>query len=402
MVLANDRGTLPDFPRGEFEVFATDLASGRLGRATLRPDSEELALQLEGPRHLALRIHVAEDAPLVHPRVAWQAVPPDPPSPFAMEDPWPWIEFEEPTRRYAALDPGGAWSFDDLPPGRGWLIVEAGGRHSVVREVPETIGELEMDFAPAVEAVVRSHRPYSPVSIEGPRLPSQFGWTDQAGEIAVFVPPGPLVARAGTAREARSYPKGFWAGAGSGGLEFTGLDERDRPRGCICGFVTDLAGQPQAGAEVLMQGGDGRPASVHTDEHGSFRFTALPPGPYALFARATGDNTSVWHLHHAFLLDSDHPREGEQQVDMQLWPGVFEFEADPADAGSWTLVDAAGEPVWTATASVHGLVRVSNLPPGRYQVVYRATVAAPERQLGWIDIEPDAGRVAHLVPEGER
>ena len=355
----------------------------RLGDLRLQHEGSEVELSLAPVRGLEVQVATAGGA--AHgAELAWQAVPFRSPDPLR-DEPTTWLAAADPTRVIASTDEEGRAVVPSAGGRRGWLMAVAPNHPPAVVEVTAEQSAVALQLSQAVEVSIRTNRPYLGLQLQCDGLPELVGLSDAASECFFLVPPGPIVARANFGSKGHSYPKGYWAGISTGVLRFSLLDDRGQPRGCVYGFVRDHQGLPVAGAEVFVQGADGRPDRGETDEHGFYRFTGLPAGGYIAFARPPGEYTAWWKLEGAQVPSADGGSEGEARADLRIWPCALELRA-AADVWELEIQDQDGERITGGAPDDEGRLMVTCLPPGSYRIVARDSEDDAGRPVGEVEL----------------
>lgn len=394
------RAVLPGVFHGRYELFVEQGSPRHSARADLVHDGSVQSLALRPQPSVQVRA-VAPDGQYASFQASWQSAPFDPGWPFT-PDPLAAVESGDPTQRLGDSGEAGAVTFEDLPFAGGHILVEAPHFAPVTHRLEPGQAVVEVELPESYEISIRSDRAYLPVRVEADGQPAQVGRTNAAAEAFALVPAGPVFVRSGFRLGGHSYPKGYLAGIQSDPLEFNVLDDRGRPRGCVCGFVLDEHGHPAAKAEVLIQGSTGFPDTTKTDEFGFYRFTALESDVYQIFALPPGDFRAFKNLAAVQLLPTSEDEQGEAIQNLTYYHGGVVIPGGvPPDA--WVeFLDEQDQRVWNAEPNEKGAIKVANMPPGQYRLIGHASEDDPGWELATVEVAGGHTELTEVRWEGQQ
>ncbi|MBX0356899.1 carboxypeptidase regulatory-like domain-containing protein [Halobacillus sp. Nhm2S1] len=147
------------------------------------------------------------------------------------------------------------------------------------------------------------------------------------------------------------------------------------------GTVTDIAGDPIPGAEVVVrQFTSTGPiiATAITETDGSYLVTSLPPGTFILIAKADGyaQETSSLILEPGSIVTEDFVLS--QQTSTLEGTVTGESTGDPIENALVQIFDANGVLIATAQTGADGTYRLDGLSPGEYTASFSNPEYQPE------------------------
>lgn len=155
----------------------------------------------------------------------------------------------------------------------------------------------------------------------------------------------------------------------------------------VSGQVVAPSGAPVAGARVSLQADSwaAGPPDAMSEPDGSFRFEGLPPGSYGLAARKEGEGRTRQPV---AVTVAEAPLEG---VVLELAPtGAIHGRLLGLNVDELAQVQvSAGWGAGVATVAYDGSYRLSDLPPGTWQVVAELPRTG-RRAEGEVTLEPEA------------
>ena len=178
-------------------------------------------------------------------------------------------------------------------------------------------------------------------------------------------------------------------------------------KGVLAGSVTTTAGQPAAGARVMLNGGDGPSRTTTTDARGQFVFEGLRTGRYNVTVMKPGYITFAYGQRRAMSGGTPIPLTDGERRDIQI-------QIPRGSVITGTVLDERGEPsintnvramrysfmsgrrraqqVGGGQTDDRGIYRIHSLTPGEYAVCAVARNFGPMNDAQRIEMEIESLR----------